>query len=333
MYYYIINRILTNKESMFIKVMCIVAMTLVSINSVAEEKFPSKPITFIVPWPAGGTADGSMRAIGESMSKTLNVPVVIENKPGASGILGVSQLISAKPDGYTIGQIPLAITRFAHMGTINFDPLTDITYLGRTAGLTFGLVVNSSSPIKTFEDYVKYAKANPGKLSYGSTGIGTSTHVYMEDMAEQLGIKLNHVPFKGGNDNLNALLGNHTDSMMDSSVWSAHVQSGKLRLLAVFTEKRIEKFPNVPTMFELGLSISGTSPNGIGAPKGLDPKIARILEMAIEKAAKDTPHVDALKKYDMPLMWMNSNDYNQYVREIYRKEKKIVDKLNLKTIQ
>jgi tripartite-type tricarboxylate transporter receptor subunit TctC len=117
--------------------------------------------------------------------------------------------------------------------------LTDITYLGRTAGLTFGLVVNSSSPIKTFEDYVKYAKANPGKLSYGSTGIGTSTHVYMEDMAEQLGIKLNHVPFKGGNDNLNALLGNHTDSMMDSSVWSAHVQSGKLRLLAVFTEKRI----------------------------------------------------------------------------------------------
>jgi tripartite-type tricarboxylate transporter receptor subunit TctC len=330
MYYYIINRILTNKESMFIKVMCIVAMTLVSINSVAEGKFPSKPITFIVPWPAGGTADGSMRAIGESMSKTLNVPVVIENKPGASGILGVSQLISAKPDGYTIGQIPLAITRFAHMGTINFDPLTDITYLGRTAGLTFGLVVNSSSPIKTFEDYVKYAKANPGKLSYGSTGIGTSTHVYMEDLAYQMGIKLNHIPFKGGSDNLNAILGNHTDSMMDSSVWMPHVLSGKLRLLAVFTEKRIDRFPNVPTISELGVNISGTAPNGIGAPKGIDPKIAKILEAAIEKAAKDTPHLDALSKYDMPMMWLNSKDYTSYIKEIYDKERNMVNRLNLK---
>jgi tripartite-type tricarboxylate transporter receptor subunit TctC len=316
---------------MFIKVMCIVAMTLASINSVAEEKFPNKPITFIVPWPAGGTADGSMRALGLSLSKNLGVPVIVENKSGASGILGVNQLLSSKPDGYTIGQIPLAVTRYAHMGTINFNPLTDITYLGRTAGLTFGLVVNASSPIKTFEEYVSYARLNPEKLTYGSTGIGTSTHVYMEDMSDQLGIKLNHVPFKGGSDNLNAILGNHIDSMMDSSVWLPHVLSGKLRLLAVFTEKRIDKFPNVPTVSELGVKISGTAPNGIGGPKGMDPKIVKILESAIEKAAKDTPHIDALNKYDMPLMWLNSNDYTLYVKEIYNKEKKLIDKLNLKS--
>jgi tripartite-type tricarboxylate transporter receptor subunit TctC len=127
--------------------------------------------------PGSGNEISFRKASSIVEKNNPGVNFVIENKPGASGILGVSQLISAKPDGYTIGQIPLAITRFAHMGTINFDPLTDITYLGRTAGLTFGLVVNSSSPIKTFEDYVKYAKANPGKLSYGSTGIGTSTHV------------------------------------------------------------------------------------------------------------------------------------------------------------
>lgn len=307
-------------------IVCCLASTVV----VAEAKYPTQPITFIVPWPAGGTADGSMRALAESMSKDLNVPVIVENRPGASGILGVKQLVSAKADGYTIGQIPLAITRYAHMGTINFDPLTDIKYLGRTAGLTFGLVVNSSSPIKTFNDYVTYARTNPGKLSYGSTGVGTSTHVYMEDMADQLGIKLNHIPFKGGNDNLNAILGNHTDSMMDSSVWSSHVQSGKLRLLAVFTDKRVESFPNVPTMSELGIKISGAAPNGIGAPKGLDPKIARILENAIEKAAKDKPHLEALQKYDMPLMWLNSNDYTNYVQTVYDREQKLVDKLNLK---
>lgn len=315
--------------NLFIKLFCLM-WCLVSGIVVAEVKYPTQPITFIVPWPAGGTADGSMRALAESMSKDLQVPIIVENRPGASGILGVRQLLSAKADGYTIGQIPLAITRYAHMGTINFDPLSDVKYLGRTAGLTFGLVVNSSSPIKTFNDYVAYAKANPGKLSYGSTGVGTSTHVYMEDMADQLGITLNHVPFKGGSDNLNAILGNHTDSMMDSSVWTSHVQSGKLRLLAVFTDKRVESFPNVPTMSELGVKISGAAPNGVGAPKGLDPKIARILENAVEKAAKDTPHIEALRKYDMPLMWMNSNDYTNYVQTVYERERKLVDKLNLK---
>ena len=305
-------------------------MVLLGTIATAQEKYPSRPITFIIPWPAGGTADASMRAIGESLSKNLGVPVIVENRSGASGMLGVSQLVASKPDGYTIGQIPLSITRQHHMGTISFNPLTDITYLGRTAGLTFGLAVNSDSPIKTFSDYVRYAKLNPGKLNYGSTGIGTNTHVYMEEIAEQVGIQLNHIPFKGGTDNLNALLGGHTDSMMDSSVWAPYVQSGKLRLLAVFTDQRLADFPNVPTVGELGIKISGTAPNGIGAPKGLDPNIAKILENAIEKAAKDTPHIDALKKYGMNLMWQSRKDYEQYIKEIHNKERMLVERLKLK---
>jgi|LauGreDrversion4_2_1035121.scaffolds.fasta_scaffold532927_2 tripartite-type tricarboxylate transporter receptor subunit TctC len=315
---------------MIVKFFISICVVLLGTLAIAEEKYPSRPITFIIPWPAGGTADASMRAIGESLSKNLGVPVIVENRSGASGMLGVSQLVASKPDGYTIGQIPLSITRQHHMGTISFNPLTDITYLGRTAGLTFGLAVNSDSPIKTFSDYVRYAKLNPGKLNYGSTGIGTNTHVYMEEIAEQVGIQLNHIPFKGGTDNLNALLGGHTDSMMDSSVWAPHVQSGKLRLLAVFTDQRLEDFPNVPTVKELGIKISGTAPNGIGAPKGIDPSIAKILENAIEKAAKDTPHVDALKKYGMNLMWQSRKDYEQYIKEIHNKERMLVERLKLK---
>jgi len=315
---------------MIVKFFISICVVLLGTLAIAEEKYPSRPITFIIPWPAGGTADASMRAIGESLSKNLGVPVIVENRSGASGMLGVSQLVASKPDGYTIGQIPLSITRQHHMGTISFNPLTDITYLGRTAGLTFGLAVNSDSPIKKFSDYVRYAKLNPGKLNYGSTGIGTNTHVYMEEIAEQVGIQLNHIPFKGGTDNLNALLGGHTDSMMDSSVWAPHVQSGKLRLLAVFTDQRLEDFPNVPTVRELGIKISGTAPNGIGAPKGIDPSIAKILENAIEKAAKDTPHVDALKKYGMNLMWQSRKDYEQYIKEIHNKERMLVERLKLK---
>jgi tripartite-type tricarboxylate transporter receptor subunit TctC len=315
---------------MIVKFFISICVGLLGTLAIAEEKYPARPITFIIPWPAGGTADASMRAIGESLSKNLGVPVIVENRSGASGMLGVSQLVASKPDGYTIGQIPLSITRQHHMGTISFNPLTDITYLGRTAGLTFGLAVNSDSPIKTFSDYVRYAKLNPGKLNYGSTGVGTNTHVYMEEIAEQVGIQLNHIPFKGGTDNLNALLGGHTDSMMDSSVWAPHVQSGKLRLLAVFTDQRLEDFPNVPTVRELGIKISGTAPNGIGAPKGIDPSIAKILENAIEKAAKDTPHVDALKKYGMNLMWQSRKDYEQYIKEIHNKERMLVERLKLK---
>ena len=315
---------------MIIKFFITICIVLFGTLATAQDKYPSRPITFIIPWPAGGTADASMRAIGESLSKNLGVPVIVENRPGASGMLGVSQLVASKPDGYTIGQIPLSITRQHHMGTISFNPLTDITYLGRTAGLTFGLAVNSDSPIKTFSDYVRYAKLNPGKLNYGSTGIGTNTHVYMEEIAEQVGIQLNHIPFKGGTDNLNALLGGHTDSMMDSSVWAPYVQSGKLRLLAVFTDQRLADFPNVPTVGELGIRISGTAPNGIGAPKGLDPSIAKILENAIEKAAKDTPHIDALKKYGMNLMWQSRKDYEQYIKEIHNKERMLVERLKLK---
>lgn len=315
---------------MIIKFFITICIVLFGTLATAQDKYPSRPITFIIPWPAGGTADASMRAIGESLSKNLGVPVIVENRSGASGMLGVSQLVASKPDGYTIGQIPLSITRQHHMGTISFNPLTDITYLGRTAGLSFGLAVNSDSPIKTFSDYVRYAKLNPGKLNYGSTGIGTNTHVYMEEIAEQVGIQLNHIPFKGGTDNLNALLGGHTDSMMDSSVWAPYVQSGKLRLLAVFTDQRLADFPNVPTVGELGIKISGTAPNGIGAPKGLDPSIAKILENAIEKAAKDTPHIDALKKYGMNLMWQSRKDYEQYIKEIHNKERMLVERLKLK---
>lgn len=298
--------------------------------AMAQDRYPSKFITFIIPWPAGGTADGTMRAIAESMSKDLGVPFVVENKPGASGTLGVTLLAQSKPDGYTIGQIPSSVTRFVHMNRLSFNPMTDLTFLGRTAGLTFGIVVPDSSPFKTLPEYVEFAKKNPGKLTYGSSGAGTNTNIYMEQMAEQFNIKLNHIPFKGGTENMNALLGSHIDSSMDSSVWAPLVLSGKLRLLAVFTDNRLEKFPNVPTLSEYGIKLDGSSPNGIAGPKGLDPKIIAILEKSLEKASKDKLHVEALKKFDMQLMWLGKNDYETYLKDLYQQEEKIVKRFNLK---
>ncbi|MDP3835414.1 MAG: tripartite tricarboxylate transporter substrate binding protein, partial [Hydrogenophaga sp.] len=143
----------------------------------AQEKFPSRPITLIAPWPAGGSSDGVMRALALSASKTLGVPVVVENKPGVGGTLGASAMVQAKPDGYTLTQLPLGIYRLPHMQTMPFDPVKDITHIVCLTGYTFGIACTADAPFKTLKDMVAYAKANPGKLEYGHTGTGTTPHL------------------------------------------------------------------------------------------------------------------------------------------------------------
>src|SRR5436190_10519410 len=159
--------------------------------------YPDKPILFICPWPAGGTADQTMRALCAAASKSLGQSIVVENKAGAAGMLGLKAMGSAKPDGYTIGQIPISITRFSQLGTVQIDPLKDLSYIARTSGQTFGIAVQASSPWKTLKDFVAHAKANPGKVTYSSSGVGGATHVGMEEFAIAAGIQLNHISYKG----------------------------------------------------------------------------------------------------------------------------------------
>jgi tripartite-type tricarboxylate transporter receptor subunit TctC len=142
--------------------------------------YPERPVTFICPWPAGGTADLTMRALCVAAAKQLGQTIVVENKTGASGMLGLKAMASAKPDGYTIGQIPISVTRFSQLGSVQIDPLKDLTYIARTSGQTFGIAVLAASPHKTLKDLVAHAKGNPGKVTYGSAGIGGATHVGME---------------------------------------------------------------------------------------------------------------------------------------------------------
>src|SRR5262245_29218503 len=247
--------------------------------------YPERPITFICPWPAGGTADVTMRALCTVVQKQLGQPIIVDNRAGASGMLGLKALSMAKPDGYTIGQIPISVTRFSQLGTVQLDPFKDLTYIARTSGQTFGLAVRADSPWKTLKDFVAAAKAAPGKLTYASAGVGGATHVGMEEFALVAGIQLNHIPYKGGAPALQDLLGGQVDALADSSSWAPHVKSGKLRLLATWGEKRTQDFPDVPTLREAGFDVVVDAPNGIGAPKGLDPAIERKLREAFKLAA------------------------------------------------
>ncbi len=294
--------------------------------------YPERPITFICPWPAGGTADITMRALCIAAGQQLGQTIVVENKAGAAGMLGLKAMATARPDGYTIGQIPISVTRFAQLGTVQIDPLKDLTFIARTSGQTFGVAVRSDSPWKTLKDFVAAAKAAPGRLTYGSAGVGGATHVGMEEFALAAGIELNHVPYKGGAPALQDLLGGQIDALADSSSWAPHVKSGKLRLLATWGEKRTQDFPEVPTLREQGYDVVVDAPNGIGGPKGLEPAVAKRLREAFKAAAASPEFIAACDKIDAPLMYLDGPDYEKYVARVYRKETQLIERLKLKEL-
>ena len=301
----------------------------IAMPAMAQSNFPSRPIKLICPWPAGGSTDAVMRAIAESASRILNNPVIIENKGGAGGMLGPNELVSAKPDGYTLSQLPMGILRIPHMQKTLFDPLADFTYVACLTGYTFGIVVRSDSPIKSIKDLVDYAKANPGKLTYGSTGNGTTPHLAVEEFAMKAGIKLQHVPFKGNSEGMQAILGGHIMSHSDATGWGPHVEAGTCRLLATYGSKRTKRWPNIPTLNELGYDTVSDSPFGVGAPKGMDPAITRKLHDTFKATLEDPKVLASFEKYDQSVIYMNTEDYTKYARETFPKEKKLIEQLGL----
>jgi tripartite-type tricarboxylate transporter receptor subunit TctC len=300
-----------------------------SATSHAQASWPSQPIKLMIAFPPGGPTDLTMRVLAENASKLLGQQVLIDNKPGAGGTLPAQQLLTAKPDGYTLAQIPLGVFRLPFTQKISWDPLTDLSYVLGITGYAFGIVVPSDSPIKTWPDFVAWAKANPGKLSYGSTGVMTSPHLTMEDIAQQLGLELNHVPYKGSADLMQSLLGGQLMAGADSTGFAPHVASGKLRLLNTWGEKRLPKFPEVPTLKELGIPIVQASPYGLAGPKGMDPALVMRVHDAFKQAMEQANHVEALAKYDQQLMPMTPQQYQRFAEETSKREGALVAKLGL----
>ena len=293
------------------------------------QNFPARPIRLICPWPAAGSSDMVMRALADSASKALGQQVIVDNKPGASGMLGPNELVKAAPDGYTLSQLTIGVARLPHMQKMLFDPLRDFTYIACLTGYTFGIVVKADSPFKSVKDLVDYAKANPGKFTYGSTGNGTTPHLAVEEFASKAGIQLTHVPFKGSSDGLQALLGGHIMAHSDATGWAPHVDSGAMRLLATYGSKRTKRWPKVPTLNELGYDTVSDSPFGIGGPRGMDPKVVRKLQDAFKKTLSDPAVLAAFDKYDQPVIYMDSEEYTNFILASYVKEKRVIERLGL----
>jgi tripartite-type tricarboxylate transporter receptor subunit TctC len=215
------------------------------------------------------------------------------------------------------------------MQKVSFDVQKDFTWIACLTGYTFGLVVPVSSPIKTLQDYVAYAKANPGKMTYGHTGAGTSPHLAMEEFAQRAGIQLVHVPFKGNADNMQAVLGEHVMSASDATGWGPHVEAGKLRLLATYGSQRTKRWPNVPTLDELGYKTVSDSPFGVCGPKGMDPAVVRVLHDAFRKTLDDPAVLATFDKFDQTVIYKNTEDYTRFARESYAAEKATIERLGL----
>ncbi len=293
------------------------------------ESFPTKPIKLVIAFPAGGPTDITMRSLADGASKILGQPVIVENKPGAGGTLPAQQLQGSAADGYTIAQIPLGVFRLPYTTKINWDPVKDISYVLNVTGYAFGLVVPASSPFKTWADFVAYAKANPGKLSYGSTGTMTSPHLTMELIAQQQGFELLHVPYKGSADLMQSILGGNIMAAADSTGFAPQVEAGKLRVLNTWGAERLDKFPNAPTLKELGIDLVQNSPFGIGAPKGTPDAVVQRLHDAFKQAMEQESYRTALARYDMVPIYMSTSAYKKFAQDTFTREKALVEKLGL----
>ncbi|MES2632162.1 MAG: tripartite tricarboxylate transporter substrate binding protein [Pseudomonadota bacterium] len=301
--------------------------------SAFAQAFPSRPIKLVIAFPAGGPTDITMRQLAENASRHLGQQVIIENKAGAGGSLPAQNLQISQPDGYTLAQIPLGVFRLPYTTKLTWDPIKDIAYVINVTGYAFGIVVPTDGPIKNWADFVAYAKANPGKLSYGSTGVLTSPHLTTELIAQRLGIQLNHIPYKGNADLNQALMGGQLMAGADSTGWAPLVEAGKVRVLNTWGDKRLPKYPDVPTLKDLGIDIVQNSPFGIGAPRGTPPEVVARLHDAFKKAMEEPSYVASLAKYDMVPIYMSSSDYLKFAQDTFVREKALVEKLGLAKAQ
>jgi len=322
-------KMVTQKKRLMV-VFIVLSLSLVPWLSAKAAEYPTKPISLIIPYQAGGFTDLVSRALANSAKKELGQPIICENKAGGGATVGLGYVASRPSDGYTIGTITPGVFIAWHMGKINFHPLNDLTFVSRISGALMGIAVRTDSPWKTLQDVIRYAKQNPGKVTYGASGMGTITHLAMEELSSVAGgVPWKLMPYKSGAEASTAVLGGHVDLVSDAASWAPLVDAGKLRLLAVYTEKRSIRYPDVPTVKECGYNMAAPGPMGIVGPKGLPKQIVQKLDSVFKKAMEDPEVLAVLKQFDATPLYLSSEDYLKSSREEFDWSGKLVEKLGL----
>lgn len=290
---------------------------------------PERPIVIYNPFAAGGVTDLHQRFLAEKVSRILGQQVLIESKPGAAGTLAPAALLSAKPDGHTLACLSINSLRYPHYQQVNWHPLRDFTYVYGLSTYTMGLVVRADAPWKTLEDLIAAGKKEPEKFTYGTSGIGGTGQLLMIEIEQTTGAKFTHVPYKGGAEWTQALLAGHINFLADAAQWAPFVESGQFRILAMATEQRVPKYPEVPTLKDRGINAVGYSVYGLVAPKDTPQPIVQTLYEAFNEATNDPGLQPLLDKF-LQVPWRrNPTEFRAFAEQYFNTVKPLLIKAGL----
>ena len=293
------------------------------------QPYPTKPINLIVTFAPGGTLDTSTRILAVKAEKFLGQPLVVSNVGGGAGSVALGQVAKKRADGYDITSCTsTGLIRIPQLRAVpyNHDDFVPIMHF---ASVQSGVVVKSDSPYKSFKDLVEYARKNPGKVTYATSGVGSPMHIAMEYVADKEKIQWTHVPYAGGAPGLSAVLGGHVTAMSDSTEWLPHVKEGSLRLLVTHGERRMKSFPDVPTLRDLGYDFINETVFMIAAPKGTPAPIIKKLDEAFHKGMDDPEFVKTIATLEFDVTYRNSEDLKKYLDDAYNRFTVMIKKLNI----
>ena len=293
------------------------------------QDFPTKPVNVIVTFAPGGTLDTATRILATKAEKFLGQPVIVSNVGGGGGSVALAQVATKRPDGYEITSCTsTGLIRIPQLRAVPYGP-DDFIPVMHYAAVESGVVVKSDSPYKTFKDLVEFAKKNPGKVTYATSGAGSPMHMAMEFVAMKENLKWTHVPQTGGAPGLAAVLGGHVTAMSDSTEWLPHVKEGSLRLLATHGEKRMKSFPNVPTFRDLGYDFINETVFMIAAPKGTSAPVIKKLDDSFHKAMDDPQFIQTIANIEFAVSYRNSADTKKYLDDAYARFGEMIKKLGI----
>ena len=296
-------------------------------SSVWAQKYPSRAITLVCPFPPGGSADILARLAGQKLSEALGVPVIVENKAGAGGGVGSAYVAKAKPDGYTLLEVTGGYPALAAINTNpQFDSMRDITMVSLITAYPFFVNVAADSPFRTVGELVAFARANPGKLNYSTSGVGSIHHLSSELFNAMAGTEIVHIPTKGGNVALTELLGGRIDVLFEAPTLSLpFIKSGKLRALGVTSRERWKALPDVPVVADTLAGYEVSSFIGLGAPAGTPDAVIALLNRELRKIV-DSPEV-ARRLIELGGEPRSSapDEMQRYVEQEFRKWQKVIE--------
>lgn len=297
----------------------------------AQQDYPNRPIRLLVGFGPGGPTDLTFRKLAELAARHLGQPIIVENKPGVGATLAASTMARQdKPDGYTIASATAGMFRVPYMQKVDWDPIRDFTWIAGLGGYTFVLAVKADSPYRTAADLVRYAKANPGKVSVATAGAGTSMHLLTEAFAAAAGAELTHVGYKSSSEAAVSLLGGQTVAAVDAvGSLLPHVQSGALRLLMSFDAEPTPLLSDLPTARSLGYDIANSAPYGLIGPRGMPPEVVRKLAAAFKAAVDDPEYAKLLEKLGQTYWFSPPADYGRFAASYYVSERKLVEHAKL----